>query len=424
MTTPEPPLEAERSVVGLVLAKGAEILDEITLSSDDFSNMDLATIFEAATRLHAAGSPVTRATVTAKVKPALAADIVELSMDYQHDRYALQQHAQLVARYGLYTRLVEVGHTFAEGMKDLDEPGDMMEYARRVVDQSEGRPSTKLRFVRDIIPDAIAAMRAETTFVPTPWQGLNDIIGGLRPGNLVVVAARPAVGKSVVANALALTLAQHGHVAYSSLEMSEQEVVQRLLADQADVNIGRMKDNRLDAEDIARIRETAGHLHMPLAINDQAAIGPSELRSWVRTVSRAGKLSGIVVDYVQLMSTKSKSSRQEQVADFSRQLKLLGKEYQVPVIALSQLNRESEGQMGRARPKMSQLRESGAIEQDADVIILLHREADEDGHLSDTEILMDVTKNRHGRTGFKTFAWNGSRSRITDYAVYTPGPFR
>ncbi|MFZ4894650.1 replicative DNA helicase [Plantibacter sp. Mn2098] len=423
MTIPDHILEAERSVLGLALHFGGEILDEVSLVSADFGGLHHAAVFEAIARLHARGEVVTTTTVQQELpnhKEAWAT-LVEWETSYQFDRRTLPSHGRLVAAHGLYRRLSEAGQSFAEGLAGMDSPDDLLEYARRAVEDAAGAPTTRLRYIDEILPETVRSIQAGSTFVPTPWTGLNDIIGGMRPGNLIIVAARPAVGKSVVANGLALELARHGHVALSSMEMTENEVVQRMIADRMDINIGKLKDGQLTAEDAEHIRVNRGLLHFPVAVDDRAGIGPSELRSFVRTVSREGKLSGVVVDYLQLMTQKgSKAARQELVADFSRQLKLIAKEYQVPVIALSQLNRESEGQMGRARPKMSQLRESGAIEQDADVIILLHREADDNGHLSDTEILFDVVKNRHGRVGFKTFTWEGSRSRITDFPTYIP----
>jgi len=150
---------------------------------------------------------------------------------------------------------------------------------------------------------------------------------------------------------------------------------------------------------------------LQIAIDDRSGIGPGEIRSFVRTVSRHGKLAGVVVDYMQLMTSKNKMERHNQVAEFSRQLKIMAKDFQVPVIALSQLNRNVENR-AEAQPRLSDLRESGAIEQDADVVMLLRREGTDPNEV----MVIDIAKNRHGQTGEVELAWNGVFSRVEEWA--------
>jgi replicative DNA helicase len=287
----------------------------------------------------------------------------------------------------------------------------MTERARQLVDDAAGTQKSQVRFVRDIIPDVLERMNTKTTFVPTPWPTLNAAIGGLRPGAVYVVAARPGMGKTVIAAQLATCLAQTGMVAFSSLEMSEDDLVSRLISERLEIMVGKVKDNRMAPRDWDIFNSRRPELDdLNIAIDDRSNIAPGDVRSFARSVSRHGKLAGIVVDYMQLMTSRSKMDRHLQVSEFSRQLKIMAKDMHVPVIALSQLNRQSESRMDGI-PKLSDLRESGSIEQDADVVILLRRE----GEYPSEELILDVAKNRHGETGIVQLAWQGEFSRAVEW---------
>lgn len=324
------------------------------------------------------------------------------------------------------TRIVQMGYA-SEG-----EPSDLVAAALEELSMSAGSGGRSLRFVRDVLPDLIDKLESRETFVPTPWHSVSAAIGGFRPGAVYVIAARPGEGKSMLALQVAQALAAHGLVSFSSLEMSDTELVARLVSDRLSINVGKIKDNKLGPLDWNHIKLRQGELNnIGIVIDDATQVNAIDVRAHAARVAREGKLSGIVVDYLQLMTSSSRIDRHLQVAEFSRQLKILAKDFNVPVIALSQLNRESEKRAGR-KPQLSDLRESGAIEQDADVVMLLHRRPSTDcadlSHqehrtrsdnvrVAVDELVVDVAKNRHGRTGECHMRWEGEFSRVVDWGV-------
>jgi len=265
-----------------------------------------------------------------------------------------------------------------------------------------------------LVPAPLEVTEAKL-YTPTIWPSLNASIGGLKPGALYVVGARPGVGKSVVALNLAMGLATKGTVAFSSLEMSRNELTLRGLASMAEVDVSRLTRGDLTVDDRERIAAARPRFNRQVAIDDRPGVGPSQIRAFARSIQRGGNLAGIVIDYMQLMTLPGKEPRHEKVSEMSRQLKILAKDLNVPVIALSQLNRGSEQRADKI-PTLSDLRESGSIEQDADVVILLSRPEDKPA-----DIIFDVAKNRHGRQGLVELVWRGNIARIDDYAWNQPG---
>src|SRR5690606_5850170 len=246
--------------------------------------------------------------------------------------------------------------------------------------------------------------------IPSPWPDLDHLTGGFRPGAVYVIGARPGAGKSVFGLQIADTISRNdggGKVLFSSLEMTRDEIMPRLIAQTCSVPLSAFEPNGMTDRYRAMIDAHADKLRASnVVFDDRASITPALVRSYARTLSRRGHLSGIVVDYLQLMqgSKSSRKSRQDVVAEYSRSMKMLAKEMNVPVVLLSQLNRNS-AQPGAA-PTIADLRESGAIEQDADVIMLLHRD---DNHIG--EVFVGVGKNRHGATGSFSLAFQGGYSR-------------
>jgi replicative DNA helicase len=262
----------------------------------------------------------------------------------------------------------------------------------------------------------LGTLDEEVNHKPTPWQALNDIIGGLRPGALYVVGARPSVGKSVIALNLAQELTKHGSVAFSSLEMSNHDLQVRAVSADLNLDIGRLVEKKLTPGDWAKIRDRrARWADVPLAVDDRSGVTITDIKRYARSVNRRIPLAGIVVDYLQLMNQPhtDKRARHEFVADMSRQLKILAMDMQIPVIALSQLNRASEARQDKM-PMLSDLRESGAVEQDADVVILLHREIMGENR---DDLSMLVAKNRHGATGLAELTFWGHYSKALDPGV-------
>lgn len=279
--------------------------------------------------------------------------------------------------------------------------------------------------VADTIDATIETLGRPSKITPTPWWDLNQKIRGWRPGALYVVGARPGAGKTILGMQAAVHLAQHGPVAVNSLEMPVHEVHKRMLAHTAQVAIQRLDGAGEDVQplsdlDVTKIGKATDRLkELELSVDDRSSVTATAIRAHARAVSRRGQLAGVVVDYLQLLVAEpgDRRARHEIVADQSRQLKILAKDLNCPVIALSQLNRASETREGRA-PTLADLRESGALEQDADVVILLHVPVDkaEDGMEVPLDHLLRVTvaKNRHGPVGRLTLRRFGATSTLLD----------
>lgn len=406
--------EAELAVLGLVLATSGNIIDELALTDADFYEPKRGELYVLMSGMYNSGKPVDAFTL-ADANPAEAAFIWSLT-DTHATASSASYYADIVRKHALRRRLAAAGSAFTALDPTMD-VGDLADHARQLVEAAIGTTGTRVRYVRDILPDVIARMEAKQVFVPSPWPTLNAAIGGFRPGAVYVIAARPGEGKTVVAGQIAAQLAEDGHVSFSSLEMTAEELVSRLISERLRINVGRIKDARMNALDWKTFAAGRSQLEaLNIAVDDRSGIAASDVRTFARSVSRNGKLAAVVVDYMQLMVSKSKMDRHLQVAEFSRQLKIMAKDFQVPVIALSQLNRNSVA-TSLSVPKLSDLRESGAIEQDADVVILLRRSGDFDpSGLTSQSLIMDVAKNRHGETGEVDLRWDGMYSRAVEWA--------
>ena len=256
--------------------------------------------------------------------------------------------------------------------------------------------------------DKMKQSSSAVTGVPTGFVDLDHQLTGLHGGELIILAARPGIGKTSLAMNIAMHVAtkEEKAVAIFSLEMPAVQLVTRLLASQARVDVRKLRGGRLTPHDEEKIQETAQPLfNTRLYIDDSGALSAFDLRAKARRLKlQDDSLSLIVIDYLQLMHQKGRvESRQLEIAEISRQLKQLAKELDVPIIALSQLNRKVEERKG-GKPMLSDLRESGAIEQDADVVLFIHREDDgEEGAAQDTRASMPVelivAKQRNGPTG-------------------------
>jgi len=252
--------------------------------------------------------------------------------------------------------------------------------------------------------------------VPTGFIELDDLTHGFHPGQLIIVAARPAVGKSTIA----LDFARHAALKadkptiFFSLEMGRAEIAMRLLSAESGIMLQNMRKGTIGDADWSRLAQVRGQINdAPLFIDDSPNLTLVEIRAKCRRLAQRVGLKMIVIDYIQLMTSGKKvESRQQEVSEFSRALKLLAKELQVPVIALSQLNRQAE-QTKDKKPEISHLRESGSLEQDADVVILLHREGiGEREHPRAGEADIILAKQRSGPTGLVTVAFQGQYSRF------------
>jgi replicative DNA helicase len=291
-----------------------------------------------------------------------------------------------------------------------------VELARKEVDSTSKATTHTVRSFGETIDEMLGQLDEKPDLIPTPWESVNEIIGGLRPGGLYVVGARPSVGKSVIALQLAKAMTAKGSVAFSSLEMSEADVQTRAVSGDLRIDLGRLLRRDLTPGDWTKIRDRrAAWQNVPLYIDDNSGVTITDIKRFARSVNRRQPLAGLVVDYLQLMAQPAGDSRprHEFVSDMSRQLKILAMDLKIPVVALSQLNRGST-QREDKMPTISDLRESGSIEQDADVVILLHREimGEKRGDLA-----MLVAKNRNGATDVANLTFWGHYSLALDPGV-------
>lgn len=308
---------------------------------------------------------------------------------------------------------------------DLD-TDDLAEAARKLFDQVAGTSEASSGVpLSELIGPYLDQLESEAPDigVTTGWKDMDALVTKLRPGQLVVLGARPGMGKSVFMINMALhvgvTLGQP--VFFASLEMSKNELLARVVAHQAKVTLHNLQQRTLSDDDWTRVAKKTAQLSTVehLIIDDNASTSIAHLRARLSSMRRSGNPAAIVfVDYLQLMtSSKRTENRQQEVSDLSRNLKLLAKDMEVPIVVGSQLNRDCEKRSDK-RPLKSDLRESGSLEQDADLVILLHREDAYDRESPRAgEIDLIVDKHRQGATATITAAFQGHYSRIADMAT-------
>jgi replicative DNA helicase len=337
-------------------------------------------------------------------------------------------YARIVRERAILRRLVEVGTRIVQlgyaGDGDANELVDRAE--AEVYGVTDRRVSEDYLPLSEIMPgaldeiEAIGSRGGTLSGVPTGFADLDSLTNGLHPGQMIVIAARPAIGKS----ALALDICRSASIKAGltsvlfSLEMSRNEITMRLLSAEARVPLQAMRTGQLGEDDWTRLaRRMSEVVDAPLFIDDSPNMSMMEIRSKCRRLKQRHDLRLVVVDYLQLMSSpKRVENRQQEVSELSRSLKLLAKELNVPVVALAQLNRGPELRTDK-RPLLADLRESGSIEQDSDVVILLHREdayERESPRAGEADLI--VAKHRNGPTTTVTVAFQGHYSRFVDMA--------
>ena len=415
--------DAERSVLGAMLISRDAILDvSETLNPGDFHQSAHETIYRTILDIHQAGKRADAVTVADALDKAgeLARcggpAILHVMAGEVPTASNADFYAEIITKAAVRRRLQLAGASIVQLVADGGDEDAMVEAARKTIDETSSSTAGKVQSFGETIDNTLHTLDEEPNHHPTPWASLNRVIGGLRPGALYVVGARPSVGKSVVALQLAKGLSKHGSVAFSSLEMSQSDVHMRAVAADLQIDLRRLIERDLTDNDwkkIAGRRKTWNDV--PLFIDDRSGVTITDIKRFARTVHRRTPLAGLIVDYLQLMTPPpgDKRPRHEFVADCSRQLKILAMDMGIPVIALSQLNRASEQRQDK-RPQLSDLRESGAVEQDADVVILLHREIMGEKR-GDLEML--VAKNRHGRTDVAELTFFGHYSLILDQGM-------
>jgi replicative DNA helicase len=406
-------LAAELTTLVCLMRSRGKAADDITITGDEFGDRRLGSVFDRAVNLYRRDGfvdfvSIGESLVADPIRGFAAHELIAAERDAPHGDAAY--YAAIVHRWAVKRELRMAGQWVANTAYAAEDLDALADQARARIDKACGATVTDVVTLGESIYETIADLEREDVVTPTPWPDLDHLIGGLRPGAMYVIGARPGSGKSIVGSMLALDMARRGKWAsFSSLEMSRNELNRRWLAQSGRVDLGVLENHR-DRIPWDAVNEVSGKLaRLPIAVDERCQT-TWDVRHHARSVARKGPLGVVVVDYLQLMKSprsNDRRSRQEQVSDMSREMKLLAREMQAPVVVLCQLNRESEARTD-GMPRMSDLRESGALEQDADVILLLHRDAEK----SPEFLNVGVPKNRHGRTGGLQLQWEGHYARV------------
>ncbi|KPK16872.1 MAG: replicative DNA helicase [Myxococcales bacterium SG8_38] len=441
-------LEAERAVLGGVLLENDAmnvVLEEI--SPDDFYSEANAKIFEAMTELFRRSQPVDHLTLRELLAhsgklASIGGDEYLLSLSNTIPSVSnIQAHARIVREKSVVRKLIQACHeVVSRGYGDYGPVEEFLDQSESsIFSVAKERARNPYEHVKDIVMRTFqeiheTANRGEAiTGLPTGYKQLDKLTAGMHPGDLIIVAGRPGMGKT----SFALNVAHNAcakaksPVAVFSLEMPKSQLVRRLLGAEARVDGNRIRTGQLHKDDWPKLADAAGTLsEMPIWIDDTPAITMLELRAKARRLKAEVGLSLVVVDYLQLMRSGSRNdSREQEISEISRSMKALAKELELPVIALSQLNRgvESRGVKDK-RPQLSDLRESGAIEQDADTIWFIYRDEVYNRDSEDRGIAeIIIGKQRAGPTGTCRVRFFSEYTRFDDlaesdyYAVPAPG---
>ena len=429
-------IEAEQAVVGAMLMdRDAILTSSEIISGEDFYQTAYGVIFEAVVEIYNEGKPVDLITLQERLKEKdVPAEIS--SLEFVRDLVTavptsanVKYYAEIVAEKSMLRRLIKLNDEISNmcylGKEPMEAVLETTE--KKVFELVQKRNTGDFVPIKDVVLNALEKIEiasktsGSVTGIPTGFLDLDYKMAGLQPSDLILVAARPSMGKT----AFVLNIAQHvafkadKAVAIFSLEMSKEQLVNRLFALEAQVDSQSLRTGNLKDEDWEKLIESAGIIgKSKLIIDDTPGISISELRSKCRKFKLEQGLDLIIIDYLQLMTGRvggRSESRQQEISDISRSLKGLARELNVPVIALSQLSRAVE-QRPDHRPMLSDLRESGAIEQDADVVMFIYRD---DYYKKDTELKsvaeIIIAKQRNGSIGTVNLTWLPNYTKFANY---------
>ncbi len=434
--------EAEQSVLGSILLKDkafASVVDK--LAATDFYRQGHQIIYQSMVELFDRGEPQDLVTVTNLLNdrnllesaggPTYLASLTSIVPVTAN----IAAYARIIRQKAILRNLINTSTDIAnrcfEEQDDIDTLVDQAEQS--IFDLAGKKSSSDFNALKSIVPDSFKKIeqlykRKELiTGVPTGYYELDKMTAGLQDSDLIVLAGRPSMGKT----AFALNIAQHAAlvekigVAIFSLEMSKEQLAMRLLSSVGHIDSQKIRTGRLQSEDWPHLTRAVGMLSdAPIHIDDTPALSILEMRSKIRRLASQHDIGLILVDYLQLMQGRSAENRTQEISEISRSLKALAKEHSVPVLALSQLNRGLESRTDK-RPMMSDLRESGAIEQDADVICFIYRDevynkAEDNPERGIAEII--IGKQRNGPTGYTRLFFKKEYTMFENLSSYEDQP--
>ncbi len=431
-------IEAEQAILGSMLTDQDAVIDAIeVLKPEDFYREDNKYIYEAIVNLYNKGEPIDIITVKSELTSIQKFEAVG-GIEYLA---LLPDKVPLIANADKYIKIVEEKSVLRQLIKAANEIESLgyeqTEEIDNIVDQSEkkifdimqGKNQKGYTPIKDVLIETFADLeklynqKEPITGVPSGFADLDYKTAGLHNSDLILVAARPAMGKSAFALNIATYAAINAKVpvVIFNLEMSKSQLVNRMLCSEAMVDSNKIRTGKIDEEDWVKLATALGPLsEAPIYIDDTPGISIAEIRAKCRKLKLEKNIGLVVIDYLQLIqgSGKRNASREQEISEISRSLKILAKELDVPVIALSQLSRAAEGRQDH-RPMLSDLRESGAIEQDADIVMFLYRD---DYYNPDTdkkniaEIIL--AKHRAGSTGTVELLWMGNFTKFANLDKY------
>ncbi|WP_136479528.1 replicative DNA helicase [Acetivibrio thermocellus] len=430
-------IEAEQSVLGAILLD-KEVLSSVTeiISSQDFYREDHREIFEAIMDLYEKGEPIDLITVAEQLKVRGSLEAVG-GLEYLTNLASLvpttanaKHYAKIVEEKSILRRLIKASSEIINmGYEAAEEVSYVLDKAEKsIFDVLEKRNTQGFALIKDVLIDTFNRLeelynnKGYITGIPTGFVDLDYKTAGLQNSDLILIAARPAMGKTSFVLNIAQYAAIHAKVpvAIFSLEMSKEQLVNRMLCCEAMVDSQKMRTGKLEDSDWQKVARALGPLsEAPIYIDDTPGLSVAEIRAKCRRLKLEKNLGLVVIDYLQLMQGRGKSeSRQQEISEISRSLKILAKEINVPVLTLSQLSRAPELRSDH-RPILSDLRESGAIEQDADIVMFLYRD---DYYNPDTEkkniAEVIIAKHRNGSTGTVELAWLGQYTKFANLEKY------
>jgi replicative DNA helicase len=416
----------------MLVDRDAVIVAIETLKSEDFYREDHKEIYSAMYEIYNNGRHIDM--ITVKDELVLRGSLEKVGnleylstlIDNVPTTSNIENYVKIVEEKATVRNLIKAANDILKmGYSGTEEVDSIIEQTeKKIFDVLQNRNTKGYASLKEVLITAFDNIeksyqnKNKISGIESGFIDLDSKISGLNPSDLLIIAARPAMGKSAFVLNIASYVAMHMKtpVMVFSLEMSKEQLVNRILCSESEVDSMKLRNADLSSEDWLKLGEASSKLaEVPLYIDDTPGLSAAELRAKCRKAKLEKNIGLVVVDYLQLMEGKSKnSSRQQEISDISRSLKILAKELSIPVIALSQLSRASEARTDH-RPMLSDLRESGSIEQDADIVMFLHRE---DYYNAETEkkniAEVIISKNRNGATGTVELAWLGQYTKFAN----------